>query len=402
MVFQYIAYTEKGEIVKGKLPAVNEEAANDLLGYAGYQAISLKPYIPFFNADKFTSGLFRVKPGDIILVYRQMAMLLESGINIVVALELLQEQATNRALKKVLGDVIADLRGGHQLSRALGKHPHVFPPIYCKLLGVGEQSGDLEAVLRQVADYMEKEVTTAKETKSALMYPVITSVVTVGVIAVLVTFVLPSFGSLYSSLGVDMPASAQMLISISGKLKEYWLYLMMGMLAALGLAYAYIRTANGRARWDKLILRLPLLGRVCHLNELARLCRSMALLFRTGLPLTEILPLLVQSSRNRALSQALTDVQQDMIKGEGISKPMAKNQLFLPMLVQMVRVGEEAGNLDATLLAVARSYETEAEDKMRSLISLIQPVMTLTIGMIIAGMAVSLVSAMYSIYGQGF
>ena len=402
MVFQYIAYTEKGEIVKGKLPAVNEEAANDLLGYAGYQAISLRPYSPFFNADKFTSGLSHVKPGDIILVYRQMAMLLESGINIVAALELLQEQATNRALKKVLGDVIADLRAGHQLSRALSKHPQVFPPIYCKLLGVGEQSGDMEAVLRQVADYMEKEVTTAKETKSALMYPVITSVVTVGVIAVLVTFVLPSFGSLYSSLGVDMPASAQMLISISGKLKEYWLYLMMGMLAALGLAYAYIRTANGRARWDRLILRLPLLGRVCHLNELARLCRSMSLLFRTGLPLTEILPLLVQSSRNRALSQALTDVQQGMIKGEGISKPMAKNQLFLPMMVQMVRVGEEAGNLDATLLAVARSYETEAEDKMRSLIALIQPVMTLTIGMIIAGMAVSLVSAMYSIYGQGF
>jgi len=402
MVFQYIAYNAKGEIVKGRLPAVNEEAANDLLGYAGYQAISLKPYIPFLNVDKLTSSLFQVKPGDIILIYRQMAMLLESGIDIVAALELLQEQATNRALKKVMGNVIDDLRAGHQLSRALGKHPHVFSTIYCKLIGVGEQSGDLETVLRQVADYMEKEVTTTKETKSALMYPVITSVVTVGVIAVLVTFVLPGFGSLYSSLGIDMPASAQLLIDLSGKLKEYWTFLMVGTLAVLGLTYVYTKTAKGRAKWDRLILRLPLLGRVCHLNELARICRSMSLLFRTGLPLTEILPLLVQSSRNRALSEALTNVQQDMIKGEGISKPMSKNSLFLPMMVQMVRVGEETGNLDATLLAVARSYETEAEDKMRSLITLIQPVMTLTIGMIIAGMAFSLVSAMYSIYGQGF
>jgi len=402
MVFQYIAYNTKGEVVKGKLPAASEEAANDLLGYAGYQAISLKPYIPFLNVDKLTSGLFQVKPGDIILVYRQMAMLLESGIDIVTALELLREQASNRALRKVIGGVIDDLRAGHQLSRALSKHPHVFSPIYCKLIGVGEQSGDLETVLRQVADYMEKEVTTAKETKSALMYPVITSVVTVVVIAILVTFVLPGFGSLYSSLGIAMPASAQLLIDLSAKLKEYWTFLMVGALAALSLTCVYIKTAGGRARWDRLLLRLPLLGHVCHLNELARICRSMSLLFRTGLPLTEILPLLIDSSRNRALSQAMANVQQDMIKGEGISKPMAKNSLFLPMMVQMVRVGEETGNLDATLLAVARSYETEAEDKMRSLIALIQPVMTLTIGLIIAGMAFSLVSAMYSIYGQGF
>ena len=169
MVFQYIAYNEKGEIVKGKLPAVNEEAANDLLGYAGYQTINLRPYIPFLNVEKLTAGLFRVKPEEVILMYRQMAMLLESGIDIVASLELLQEQAANRAQKKVLGDVIADLRAGHQLSKALGKHPHVFSSIYCRLIGVGEQSGDLETVLRQVADYMEKEVTTAKETRGALM-----------------------------------------------------------------------------------------------------------------------------------------------------------------------------------------------------------------------------------------
>jgi len=402
MVFQYVAYNEKGEIVKGKLPATNEEAANDLLGYAGYRAISLKPYIPFLNLEKLTAGLSKVKSGDIILIYRQMAMLLESGIDIVASLELLQEQATNHSLKRVLDDVIADLRTGHQLSRALSKHPNVFSPIYCQLIGVGEQSGDLETVLKQVADYMEKEITTTKETKSALMYPVITSVVTVIVIVVLVTFVLPQFGTMYDSLGVEMPASARLLIDFSGKLKEYWVYLMLGTLAVLVLAYSYIKTPKGRAKWDRLVLRLPVLGKVCHLSELSRLCRSMSLLFRTGLPLTEILPLLIQSSRNRALSEALGSVQQGMIKGEGISQPMTKNKLFLPMMVQMVRVGEETGNLDVTLLAVARSYEAEAEDKTRSLIALIQPAMTLIIGLVIAALALSLVSAMYSIYGQEF
>ncbi len=177
---------------------------------------------------------------------------------------------------------------------------------------------------------------------------------------------------------------------------------MLGTLAVLVLAYFYIKTPKGRAKWDRLILRLPVLGSVIHLSELARLCRSMSLLFRTGLPLTEILPLLIQSSRNRALSDALSGVQQDMIKGEGISHPMTKNKLFLPMMVQLVRVGEETGNLDVTLLAVARSYEAEAEDKTRSLISLIQPAMTLIIGLVIAAIALPLVSAMYSIYGQEF
>ena len=152
MVFQYVAYNEKGEVVKGKVPAKNEEAASDLLGYAGYQAISLKPYIPFLNVEKLIASLFQVKPADIILIYRQLAMLMESGIDIVASLELLQEQAANRALKKVLDDVISDLRTGHQLSKALSKHPHIFSPIYCQLIGVGEQSGDLETVLKQVAD----------------------------------------------------------------------------------------------------------------------------------------------------------------------------------------------------------------------------------------------------------
>lgn len=401
MVYQYVAYNENGDVVRGKLPAQSEEAATDLLGYAGYRAISLKPYAPFLNLEKLAIRLFRVKPGEVILLYRQLAILLESGTDIVASLELLQEQTANHTLKRVLGEVISDLRKGHQLSAALGKHPQVFSPIYCRLLSVGEQSGDLETVLNQVADYMEKEIATAKETRSALMYPVITSVVTIMVIGLLVTFVLPNFGSLYSSLGVELPAMAQTLINLSNNVQNYWMYLLLGACTIAGSALIYIKTPGGRYKWDKLVLRFPILGRVIHLSELARYCRSMSLLLRAGLPLTEVMPLVIQSGNNKVMGKALRDVQQDMVKGEGLSRPMAKNQLFLPLMVQMVRVGEETGNLDVTLLSVARSYETEAEDKTRSLIALIQPTMTLIIGAIIGLIAVTLASAMYSLYGQG-
>ncbi|HUU65001.1 MAG TPA: type II secretion system F family protein [Dehalococcoidales bacterium] len=399
MVYQYVAYNENGEVVRGKLPASNEEAATDLLGYAGYKAISLKAQVPFLNLDKLLVNLFRVKPSEIILFYRQLAILLESGTDIVASLELLQDQTANHTLKRVLGEVISDLRRGNQLSIALGKHPQVFSSIYCRLLSVGEQSGDLETVLKQVADYMEKEIANAKETKSALMYPAITSVVTIVVIGLLVTFVLPSFGNLYSTLGVDLPPLARALISLAGTIQSYWTYLLLAILTVVGLALIYLKTPGGQYKRDNLILRLPILGRVIHLSELARSCRSMSLLLRAGLPLTEAMPLVVQSGNNKVMAKAISYVQQDMIKGEGLSRPMAKNKIFLPLMVQMVRVGEETGNLDITLLSVALSYEAEAEDKTRTLIALIQPAMTLIIGLIIGLVAVTLTSAMYSLYG---
>jgi type IV pilus assembly protein PilC len=266
-------------------------------------------------------------------------------------------------------------------------------------VGVGEQSGGLETVLRQIADYMEKEAAATKEIKNALMYPVITAIVTIVVIGILVIFVLPGFGSLYSALGVDLPLPVKILTTIASKAQSNGLYLLLAVFLIVGSALIYIKTPAGRYKRDKLFLSLPVVGRVNHLGELARCCRSISLLFRAGLPLTEVMSMVIQGSGNRVMAKALIDVQQGMIKGEGLSRPMAKNKLFLPMMVQMVRVGEETGNLDTTLLAVARSYETEVEDRTRSLIALIQPAMTLIIGGVIGLIALSLTSAMYSMYG---
>jgi len=402
MAYQYVAYNEKGEVVKGKLSADSETAATELLDYAGYQAISLKPYIPFLSLDKLSASLFTVKPSQIMLLYRQLAMLLESGTGIATSLELLQQQVDNRTLKKVLAQVISDIRAGSQLSTALGLHPSIFPPIYCRLLGVGEQTGDLETILRQVADYMEKEAATVKETKSALMMPAITIVVAVVVVGLLITFILPSFGGLYGALGVELPPMARMLISIGEMAQSHGMYFLLAIFVAIGAAFSYVKTEAGRYRWDKLLLSLPMVGRIRHLSELARCCRTMSLLFRAGLPLAEAMPLVIQGCGNRVLARGMIGIQEAMVKGEGLSQPMAKNSLFLPMMVQMVKVGEETGNLDDTLEAVSRSYETEAEDKMQTLIGLIQPALTLVIGGVVGLVALSLTTAMTAMYGEGF
>jgi type IV pilus assembly protein PilC len=401
MVYQYIAYNENREIVKGRLSATSEKAATDLLDYAGYQVINLKPISQFFSLNSLMTRLSPVRPQEIILFYRQLALLLESGIDIITALELLQEQVSNYTLKRVLGEVISELRHGNQLSVAMSKNSKIFPTIYRRLVNVGEQTGNLETILRQIADYMEKEMITAKGIKNALKYPIVVSIVAILVIGVLVTFVLPAFSNLYSSLGAELPLLTRILIAATEKLREYGVHILLALFTAASLALAYIKTPEGRYKWDRLAFRLPQVGRVNHLKELALCCRSLALLFRAGLPLTEIMTLVVQGSGNRVMAKALTDVQQDMLKGEGLSRPMAKNRLFLPMMVQMVKVGEETGNLDTTLTAVAQSYETEAEDRTHALIGFIQPAVTILIAIVVGFIALSMVSAMYSIYGQG-
>jgi len=401
MDYQYVGYNEDRKLVKGIIAAKGEGMASEILAHSGCRVLSLKPVTTFIpSLEKIAPSLTKTKPEAIVLFSRQLALLLESGTDIVTSLELLQGQTSSRNLQRVLGEVVSDLRSGNRLSAALSKHPKTFPHIYCRSINVGEQTGNLEVVLRQLADHMEKEIKTTKSVKNALRYPVIISVVAVIVIAILVVFVLPAFTSLYSQLGADLPLPTRILIAVMNGLQSYGLYILIAVVTVAGLAYAYIKTPAGRYQWDQLILKLPIIGRISHLNELARCCRSMSLLFHAGLPLPEIMSLVIQGSGNKVIADALTDVQRNLLRGEGLSQPMAKNPLFLPMMVQMIGVGEETGNLDVTLLSVAQSYEVEAEDKTHSLIGLIQPAVTVIIGLVVAFIAISLVSAMYSVYGQ--
>jgi len=384
------------------LNAGSQEAAVNLLDYAGYRVVSLKTFVPFLSSDKFSLRSSKVKPAETIMLYRQLALLLESGLDIVTALELLRVQMANRILKKVMQDIVTDLRGGNSLSSAMAKHPKVFSKLALQSIKVGEQSGDIETILRQIADYTQKELNAAKGVKGALTYPIIAAIATVIVVVILVGFVLPTFGKMYAQMGAKLPKLTLMLLSLSGIMRHYGLYMLGGIALITIVISAYIKTEKGKYQLDKFVLKLPLMGRVVHLKELARCCRSISLLFHAGLPLTEIMPLVIEGAKNKVVIEALTQVQQEMLKGEGLSKPMSKNPLFLPMMVQMVKVGEETGNLDTTILAVAESYEIEAKDKSDAVIAMIQPAMTIIIGGIIAVIALSMVTAMYSMYGQAF
>jgi type IV pilus assembly protein PilC len=400
MDYQYVACGEDNRVARGKVSAASEEAATDMLAYSGYRVLSLKEVTPFLPTGKLTAQLSHINPREIIMFSRQLALLLESGTDVVASLELLQGQVSNGSLKKIIGEVVSDVRAGSPLSEALSKHPRAFSPIYHRLVAVGEKTGNLEVVLRRAADYMERMATTQKSIKGALTYPIILCVVAVIVIGVLVVFVLPAFSGLYASFGVQLPAITRAVLAITDWLQHYGLWLLLGIVAVIVAGFAYTRTPAGRYQWDKLALSFPKIGHINLLNELSRCCRSMSLLYGSGLPLPEIMTLVIQGTNNKAMAKALTEVQQSMIGGAGLSGPMAKNNLFMPLMVQMTAVGEETGNLDNTLATVAESYEAEADDKTKAMVALITPAMTVIIGVIVALIALALMSAMYSIYGQ--
>jgi type IV pilus assembly protein PilC len=400
MEYSYVAYTRDRRLVKGKLSAADELAATNLLNYGGYQVLSLKRVVPFFDLGKLGTRVARVKSTEIIMFSRQLALLLESGTDIVTSLELLQNQTTNQTLKRMIGEVVNDIRGGSSLSAALSKHPRAFSQLYHRAISAGEQGGNLEETLRQMADHLERATVTEKKIKSALRYPIIVFVVAIAVVGLLVTFVLPRFTTLYTAFGAELPILPRILIGITGWFSQYGLWLIMGIVAAIGITFVYIKTPAGKTWWHRTLLSLPVFGRVNLLNQLSRCCRTMALLFKVGVPLPEIMAVAIYGTTNKIVAEALTEVQQELIKGEGLSRPMTRRKLFLPLMVQMVGVGEETGNLDRTLTTVAQAYEAEAEDKTSSAVAMIQPAMTMVIGGIVAFIAIALVQAMYSVYGQ--
>jgi len=400
MDYAYTAYTEDKKLVRGKVSATTEEAASELLSYGGYRVISLKSVTPLINKEKLMASFSRVKPEEIIMFSRQLALLLEAGTDIVTSLDLLQGQMTSETLQNIIREMASDIRGGSSLSAALSKHPRAFSQMYYRAIAAGEQGGNLEVVLRQMADYIEKAVITQKQIRGALTYPIIVIVAAIAVVFILVTFVFPTFAGLYSQFGAQLPLSTRILIAITNFSRSYGLYVLLGLLVAVVVLYLYIRTPAGRYRWDGLMLRMPVFGRIVHLGELSRSCRTMAMLVRIGLPLPEVLAMTIHSSSNKVVVENLTGVQQELIRGEGLSKPMAKRSLFLPLMTQMVRVGEETGNLETTLTTVAENFEMEGADKTRAAVGLIQPVVTILLGLVVLFLVVSMFQAMYSLYGQ--
>jgi type IV pilus assembly protein PilC len=393
--FEYVGYTAERRVTKGKITADSEKDAGEKLSRNGYEVLSLKAT---GLAITGMPALFEkgARQEEIILFSRQLALLLESGVGIVQSLELLKAQTTNKALAKMLDTIVADLRAGNPFSASLEKHPKAFNKMYCRIVAVGEQTGQLEGVLRNLASYDEQSSAAARKIKQAMTYPITVLVLAVVVGFLAVTFILPPIMDMFKTLGGQLPLITRILIAVVMFMGSYGVYVVLAVVIACALIYMYSKTPAGTLQKDWIVLKLPVLGRLNQINTLSRICRSITILFRSGLPLPDILTLTAESSGNRVIYNALMQVEQDIIRGEGLAVAMRKQPVFLPLMVEMTRVGEETGNLDNTLNIVADSFEIEAADKLTRVLGMIEPAMTIIIGLAVGFLALSIFVPIYS------
>ena len=399
--YRYLAYTKDRKLIHGIQSAATPDIASNILASMDYKVLSIKPLPAFLPRwEPIISVSKRISPRTVIMFSRQWAILIESGLDVVSSLELLKTQTTDRNFKDVLTQVSSDIHKGERLSTALGRHPRVFSKVYVQLISIGEQTGGTESLLRQIADYMEKDVKAAENIKAALRYPVIVSIVGFIVIALLAFYVFPAFTGLYSSLDVELPLLTRITLSVIEWIVDYGAYMVAFLSLAGVVLFFYGKTEKGILQRDTLALKAPLIGRVNHLNELVRCCRNISILQKASVPMADILGITAEGSNNVLIKQSLSHLQQEVLKGASLSQPMAEDDKFLPLMTEMVGVGETTGKLDVTLMAVADSFEEEATAKIDKLIQLIQPAVIVGLGAGVGIVALSLITTMYSMYGQ--
>jgi len=397
MNYRYIAYDGGGKILKGTVAGSSEAAAEQTLQVQGYQTVSLKPSGTTPELEQLLPSLFHIRPRDITLFSRQLATMLEAGVSIIPALQMLQEQTSNRLLRKTIKAIQDYVCSGSSIADAFTKHISCFGELYCKLVTVGEQTGRLEDSLRQAANYIEKSNVSNKKVKKALTYPTIVLSVGIIVIIVLALFVLPSMLTMFTSLNAELPTTTRLLVSGVNYINAHRIPLLISIGVIVIALLISVKHHSLRHYWDSLLLRIPLLGPVNRMNEMARLSQTMALLIHAGLDLPDIIDIAQQTSSNCVIKKALINLRHDLLKGQGLAGPVSRNKIFPRMLAQMIKVGEESGNLESALGVAANSYESEADERMSNLIALIEPATTIIIGGVVAFIALSIITPMYSI-----
>ncbi|MCJ7831276.1 MAG: type II secretion system F family protein, partial [Dehalococcoidia bacterium] len=317
MLYKYVAFAPSGEQVVGSVDAVSEEVAERTLWDWQYKIVLLQPVRPLPRLDEIIPSLFGVKPREIITFSRQLATLVESGIALLPAIELLREQ--NRGpLARVLGEITRSIKDGSPFSAAVAEHPSIFPPIYSRLMEVGERTGSLETVLRQVALHIEKEQAILKRVRGAMAYPAFMVVLAIVVVGILVTAALPPLIDLFDEFGTELPLPTKILLTVSSFAIAYKLHMLVGLVIVVAGVTWHIRRPTGRRQLDFLLAKSPLIGPINVQANVSRFSRTMAMLLRAGVPLSNIMELVLQTTENQIVREELVQVRDELLRGEGL------------------------------------------------------------------------------------
>jgi len=400
MPYRYVAIAPTGEQVQGQIDVPNESQAERALWDANYRVVSIRKERELPGLEKILPSLYGVKKRAIITFSRQLATLLESGVPVMRCLELLEEQATSKPLANAIKGIARDIRGGSTFADALRGYPAIFPTLYPRMVELGERTGRLEEMLNQLADYMEREDEVMKRVRSAFAYPAFILVLAVGVAGLLMTTALPALTQLFDEFGGDLPITTRLLMASSDFAAAYRVQILGFVLVTLLVGTLLAGQPSGKRFLHRLQVTVPVMKEVTINANASRFSRTLSLMLRAGLPLTEVMDMLVKTTDNSVLRSKIEIVRRDLIDGDGLSGPMGRAGCFPPMLVQMVAVGEETGTLDANLNITAEFYSREVDQKVDALAGMLTPALTLVVGVIVGFVALSLIMPMYQLIGN--
>ena len=392
--YKYNAKNKNSESVEGTLEAGSQAEAENILHSKGLMIVSLKN-IPDRQLKKTRDR--KVSLDALVIFSRQLATMIDSGITLVAALEILKDQIDDRALSAIISKIYRDVQEGKSFCDSTGKYPAAFSDFYINMIKAGEASGRLDEVLERLAVFLEKTAALIRKVQSSLVYPAVIITMAISITVFLMVKVVPTFKGIFATLGGELPVPTQILILASDTLKNYFLYILIALGVLSFLLRRYIKTPSGRQKFDKLTLKVPIFGPLFLKAAVARFARTFSTLVKSGVPILNTLEIVSKTAGNKIIEQAVENARQAIRQGEPLYQPLDKANVFPAMVIRMIKVGEQAGELEKMLSKIADFYEEQVDVAVSSMTSLIEPLVIAVLGMLIGGIVLALFLPIFKI-----
>jgi len=386
---------KKDVVVQKTIDATSESEVLNYLRKNEYIPISItqnKAILPQFNA------LFdRVGFSDIVEFTRQLAIMLNAGLTLIDCFSILEKQIKKEGMLTIIHSIQKDILSGITFSKSLQKYPNHFPNLYIALVKSGEASGKMSEILLKLADNLEKQREFQGKIKSALTYPVVVLIGMVAIMMIMITFVIPKLLNLYKDFNIDLPISTKILIVISSFMAQFWPLVMVGIFVGISVLGRYIKTPAGKQAYDSLLLRLPFFGKIVSISSLVDATRTLSILIGAGVSIIDTLSIVVETTGNEIYRKAFLTIVKDVEKGVSLGNAFNNENLFPPILIQMVTVGEQTGNLDDTMMRISHYFDLESEGAIKSITTLIEPLILVLLGLGVGFLVISVITPIYNL-----
>ena len=397
--YAYKVRTREGRTLDGKMDADGEAAVANRLRSQGMIPISITKDSKVSMKMEIRLKKPKVKLKDLAVFSRQFATMINSGLSLLRALNILAQQTENETLKDAIKALRDDVERGSSLSAAMSKHPKVFNKLFVSMVRAGETGGQLDTVLVRVADTFEADYKLRQKVKSAMTYPVVVAGIAALLVSVMLMFIVPTFAKMFTDLGGELPLPTAILMSVSQKSKIIIpIFVVLSVAGFIGYKRARASNAEFRLRADQMKLKAPIFGNLFQKIALSRFSRTLGLLLRAGVPVLQALDIVSDTTGNEVMTRAALDVKESVRTGESMSAPLERHKVFPPMTVQMIAVGEDTGALDAMLDKISDFYDQEVESTTEQLTAMIEPLMIAVLGGIVGAMVIALYMPMFKIF----